>query len=251
MRWVFAYWWMGNNFGDLITPYLIWKMTGKQAVWTERANVEEGTLFMAAGSVLGENLENVVVWGTGAIHAGAVIGKAKEFRAIRGPLTREIITKAGWECPEIYGDPGILLPYYHHPSVKKTHDVGLVPHYADLADVVEAYGNDQRVKIIRVTEPVETVISEILACRTILSSSLHGIVVAETYGIPCAWVEFSDRVVGNGFKFRDYWAGVGAKPLDPVDLRTKGPLVGAVKKARQSLIPGLLKERLLSACPWR
>lgn len=250
MRWVPAFWWMGDNFGDLLTPYLIEKISGKPAVWTERLTFPGQVMYLAAGSVLGENLANVVVWGTGAISADSKVGKAKEWRAVRGPLTREIVRKAGNECPELFGDPGILMPFFFHPKVAKTHDIGIVPHYADLYDVYQAYGDYHRVKIIRVTDPVETVVQEILSCRTILSSSLHGIVMAEAYSIPCAWVEFSDRVVGKGFKFLDYWGGVGAKPLDPIDLRAFGPILPAVKKARQFIIPGLLKQRLLKAAPF-
>jgi hypothetical protein len=250
MQWLHAFWWMGNNFGDLLTPYLIEKITKKRAVWTERTNLPDRTVYMGAGSVLGENLDNVVVWGTGAIAADAKIAKAKEFRAVRGPLTRDIIVKAGWPCPERYGDPGILVPHFFHPRLSKTHDIGVVPHYVDLADVYSAYGRDQAIKIVHVTDPVEKVVMDILSCRTILSSSLHGIVMAEAYSVPCTWVEFSDGVVGQGFKFRDYWAGVGAKPQQPVDLRAKGPLQEAAKRARHHVIPGLIKQDLLKAAPF-
>ena len=65
-------------------------------------------------------------------------------------------------------------------------------------------------------KPYKEVIDEILKCNKIVSSSLHGIVLAEAYGIPAKWEKYSDDVLGNGFKFRDYLSGTG-RTLKDVD----------------------------------
>ena len=55
------------------------------------------------------------------------------------------------------------------------------------------------------------VIHEIAKCEHILSSSLHGLVVADALGIPNGWIKLSDRVVGDGFKFKDYGTAIKRK----------------------------------------
>jgi pyruvyltransferase len=47
-----------------------------------------------------------------------------------------------------------------------------------------------------------------------LSSTLHGLVFAHAYGKPALWLEFGDRVLGNGFKFFDYYHSIGVQPQD-------------------------------------
>ncbi len=58
-------------------------------------------------------------------------------------------------------------------------------------------------------------IDNILSCEIILSSSLHGLIVADAYNTPSSWIKFSNKVYGNGFKFRDYYASIGYEE-DPI-----------------------------------
>ena len=53
-------------------------------------------------------------------------------------------------------------------------------------------------------------------CDFILSSSLHGIIVADSFNIPNAWIYLTDKVIGKGFKFHDYFSAIGInhKPLN-------------------------------------
>jgi hypothetical protein len=86
--------------------------------------------------------------------------------------------------------------------------------------------------IIDVTRPPLEVIAAIAGCERIISSSLHGIVVADAFGLPRRWETF-DRVQGRGFKFHDYSSALGLK-IEPGVWLT--PKAGAVERARAALL---------------
>lgn len=63
-------------------------------------------------------------------------------------------------------------------------------------------------------------IDQILSCEMILSSSLHGIIVADAYGVPNLWCKFTDyEAPGKGFKFKDYYLSVGKSIKNPVHIQ--------------------------------
>ena len=64
------------------------------------------------------------------------------------------------------------------------------------------------INIIDVTQPIEKVIDEINKCEMTLSSSLHGIIISHAYNIKCMWVQISRKIVGNLFKYRDYYCSI-------------------------------------------
>ncbi len=67
---------------------------------------------------------------------------------------------------------------------------------------------DSEVKKINLgTSDIEGTLTEILSCEKIVSSSLHGIILADAYGIPSAWLS-STTPKGLEFKFYDYFISV-------------------------------------------
>ncbi|NJX17587.1 polysaccharide pyruvyl transferase family protein, partial [Tamlana crocina] len=96
----------------------------------------------------------------------------------RGPRTREYLLKLGYDCPEVYGDPAILLLDYYHPSISKKYKLGIVPHYHDYENALKIFGGREEVKVVDLlTMNVEATTTEILECERILSTSLHGLIV--------------------------------------------------------------------------
>ena len=103
--------------------------------------------------------------------------------------------------------------------------IGLIPHYMDknsewIRSIVKKWGSE--CLLIDVENTATNVIHEMNKCHIIISSSLHGIICADALEIPNIWCEISNKVVGGGFKFRDYNSSIDyeQKPYSTRDLGT-------------------------------
>jgi hypothetical protein len=198
----------------MIGPYLYEKITDKPHEFTE--DVNKHPHYMICGSILREATNRSVVLGCGfGEYDQKPEGKPK-IHLVRGKLTEQRLFELGYTKTWGLGDPGLFLPFVYRPEVEKVHEVSVLPHYIDY-EKVKAFNLDW--PVLNITQPVETVINEINQCKKIITSSLHGLIVAHAYGIPAQWVEFSDNVVGKGFKFRDYFTTVGFTQT-PIDCRS-------------------------------
>lgn len=201
-----------ENYGDLLSKYLVEKISGRPTKWVHPKKQAwyhlNKTHFLAIGSVLHHATKHSIVWGSGVIDKEHSIEEA-DFRAVRGPQTRKFLLELGYSCPEIYGDPALLLPKYYNPEVEKNYATGIIPHYHDFEKISKMYNNDPEILVIDLmTLDIEEVTREILQCERTISSSLHGIIVSHAYNIPSIWVEFSDKIFGDGIKYRDYLESV-------------------------------------------
>jgi pyruvyltransferase len=251
---VVAYWWRKRpNFGDTLNPILIEKLSGKRPFHSEdvRANYP-GPVYSVVGSVLQSLTDpNLVVWGSGFIREGAVFRtKPAAVCAVRGPLTRDLVLRQGIPCPAVYGDPALLYPRFFTRPVQRSIRLGVVPHYWDKGHpALERLTDDPLVRIIDVQRDAETVAEEIRACEAIASSSLHGIVIALAFGIPAVWIEVSNRVEGEGFKFRDFFRSIHAPVNAPVPVTERTTASSLLDRAVPHSIE-LDLDRLLLSCPF-
>lgn len=210
------YWWHEKrasgleNYGDLLSKYLVEKISKQKVIDIEHPakGIHKYFFkhFVVIGSIISSATKQSIVWGSGIIKANDNIRDAK-FTAVRGPKTRQRILECGFNCPEVYGDPGILLPlFYKNNTVSKKYKIGIIPHYVDFKAVSEHFRNDDRVKVIDLlTKNIETTTDEILECEHIISSSLHGLIIPQAYHIPSLWIKFSDKLSGDNIKFYDYF----------------------------------------------
>src|SRR5690554_4142773 len=176
------------------------------------------------GSSIHLSDQNSIIWGAGCIsprHLPA--NKPKSTKAVRGPLTRDLLINNEIDCPEIYGDPALLLPIIYSPKRhRKKYKLGVIPHYIDKDNKTIQLIKDRKdilIINIEVGSNFKYFINQIVSCEEVISSSLHGLIVADAYGIPNDWCEFGDKVIGDGFKFKDYFASVGRSTNTPIDLR--------------------------------
>lgn len=195
------------NFGDLLSPWLVHRMTGREVVRADRSEPH----YVAIGSIVSQGTEHSIYWGTGAYgtEGRKEVPQNARFTAVRGPLTRAKLSASkgfGISVPEVYGDPALLLPLYYRPRVPLTHEYGLVIRWSEREWAQATLGPE--VKLIDLSRSdVAAVIRDVLSCRRIVSSSLHGLIVADAYGIPNAWLA-SETPRGGVFKYYDYFASV-------------------------------------------
>jgi pyruvyltransferase len=203
------YWFSGRpNFGDALSAVVVKYMSNATPVLVSSGRRGK---VLAVGSILHRLAEGDIVWGTGAMTETSITPPPRvRFCAVRGPLTRSQIRA---DVPEIYGDPTMLLPRIYTPNEAKRFSVGIVPHYVE-AQAIDV--TDSAISVIDVLSDWRSVIDGITECETIISSSLHGLIVAEAYGVPAIWFTSTDRVLGAGFKFRDYYLSTGREPPPPV-----------------------------------
>jgi hypothetical protein len=214
-------WWSKGprpgNLGDVLTPVILAGL-GVEAEWAPLSNAD----MIATGSVARFARKGQAVWGSGLISARDTLEPGARWLAVRGPLTAEAVRRAGGHVDAL-GDPALLLPTFHNGPVEQVHELGVVPHYIDEATRRSAAGLG-----LRVIEPLSpdplSVVDQIRACRAIVSSSLHGIIVAHAYGIPAAWLACG-RLTGDGVKFRDYAASVGVDLHEYLNMRTAFPIL--------------------------
>jgi len=239
------------NWGDALNPILIKKLSGHSPIL-----VNENPDYLCIGSVLQWATKNTTVWGTGFIAEDRRIPAQVDIRAVRGPLTRKIILEQGFKCPEVYGDPALLYTRFYTPKTKKKYRYGIIPHYIDKKSPwLNQFRNNPNVKIIDIVTPAEEshinrFVDDVNECEIILSSSLHGIILGDALGIPSYWIELSNKVIGKGFKFADYFASVN-RPIVPPIIPNQLDRIKDISSAFHKYKIDIDLDALYNACPFK
>lgn len=224
-----------HNFGDYIGPVIYRLITGKDYVFTKRDKPH----YMVCGSILREANANSIVMGAGYNGEEQRFEEVpKEVVFVRGFNTQKQLAKQGIQT-EVYGDPGLCLPLLYDKPVKVKYEYGFLPHYVDY-DIIEVDYKD--FLKIDPRQNVLTVVDQIRSCKMIVSSSLHGLIVANAYGIPAVWIEFSNKVEGKGYKFKDYYT--------LSDLRKYPSIFNVPKPINKMLYPVFTKREHFTADHW-
>jgi pyruvyltransferase len=215
------FYYISTNIGDGINPlvfrhFIKDSLTYGHVHWgSTQARTETEYCIYGIGSILGmiPSSKSVdIICGSGFIKSDMVPLPVHKIISVRGPLTRKKYVDAGIDCPERYGDLALLFRYIIPPSTScKKYKVGLIPHFIDYNLPIVQQCRDKGWKIIDIcqSETPNKFVEELHECEIILSSSLHGIILADSYGIPAYHTILSNNVLGGEFKFRDYYASVG------------------------------------------
>jgi len=198
-----------ENFGDYISLKLIERMT-QGPVEAVHESLENGRKkILAVGSILHFAANHDIVWGSGINGKHMSLAdyhfSTLNVRAVRGPLTRKfLMDNFGITCPEVYGDPALLMPYFFPEFRKKkqpSREYIVIPHSSEEALFpITLYPH-----VVYPTERWEYIVEQILDSKLVIASSLHGLVVAEAFGVPARML----RVTENEplFKYEDYYRG--------------------------------------------
>lgn len=234
------------NMGDMLNVEIINNIFNREVV---HANNKKCNL-LAIGSLLEQFLmrekntvksfsrkyfgKKMYVWGAGFIaepntliirpnNLPETFFRNIEFTAVRGEYTKNRIEKIQKKTLNnlILGDPGLLASKLIDANkIEKKYKLGIVPHYVDkdnkIMGQIQSAIKDSKIINIQ-AEPMQ-VIEEIAQCETIISTAMHGLIVADSFGIPNRWCRCSDKLTGGNYKFKDYYSVFNLNDMEPLDL---------------------------------
>jgi Polysaccharide pyruvyl transferase. len=208
-----TYWWAATpNFGDRITEDVVAYVSGQEI---KRENAANADIF-AIGSIMLDvrrgirrgNEGQPWIWGSGALRPmNTDFVDHIRVAAVRGPITRELL---GLKT-DVFGDPGVLMSLVLDEKIAKTGRIGVIPHFTKISETAERLAGlgDEVMIIDPAQENHLDVVRQIAGCEAVFSSSLHGLIVADAFGVPNVWLDPDGNHDCARLKFYDYAAGVG------------------------------------------
>jgi len=163
--------------------------------------------LLSIGSVLHFARDGDIVWGSGVngkVSGDAISASDLDVRAIRGPLTAGALRDRGISTPEVFGDPGLLAPSLFGVTrdALPTIEITSLPNLHDLRSWRGAPG------MLSPRNDYLAVMRTIASSRHLVTSSLHGIVIADALGVPVSPVRPTAEAM---FKYEDYYEGTGRR----------------------------------------
>ena len=212
--WCNTYNGINTNFGDILTPYIFNKYNFNTIHSTDINNIN----LYGIGSLLDNIPDNYKgnIWSSGFLmprNNKKTLLKAPH--AIRGKLSLSYLLYDN--SPVALGDGGLLIENVYRPSnILKKYKLGIIPHYVDIEWAnfdIKSFSifKNPDVLFIDSNDDVETYINKLLSCENILSSSLHGLIASDAYGInnglfttPISYQSL--HINKSSFKFKDYYS---------------------------------------------
>lgn len=194
-----TYWSNNKNkeFESQLGPKLIERYTLHTPIWSpvnEAQIVVGGTIL----ECLPSNFSGTVIGiGSGKKETRKSFVDANVL-ALRGPLTQ--LTLDNEQIP-VLADPALLASDFLEVLPQKKYDIGFIADYKDTKNKIDGHQ-------IHISQALETVIKEISKCEKIVTSSLYGIILADSLHIPRMWVRHPE-MKNNGFEFYDYSLSYG------------------------------------------
>ena len=210
------HWWKAEpNFGDAINPLIVGHVSGRKV---EHQGPRKADMF-AIGSMLQvvkrshkekRDKDDIVVWGTGLLNPvfGHDFLDNVELALVRGPITAALLKRE----MKRFGDPGLLINDVLPFERERQDRIGIVPHLSlmDDPDLMAFAKSDPAYLLIDPRGDACEVCLQIASCAHVFASSLHGLIVADAYGVPNTWITPTGK---SGLKYLDYAASIGRRDM--------------------------------------
>ena len=146
----------------------------------------------------------------------------------------------------------LCLPRYYQPVVKQNDKIVIIPHVSCVQEAYELCQTSEKITILNPCKfkSWKEFVDIIVSSKLVLSASLHGLIVADAYGIPNVWVSFPNHAhPDSNFKFRDYFNSVGKESISTPISIVNIDINDVEKYIRNWSAPVIDIDKLLSACP--
>ena len=201
------------NLGDFLGNVIVnWMLAKKGLSLDDYVLQKQHLLTVGSGAV--KSYQNMTMWGAGVERELPQMVRRffqkswfrkLDIRAVRGPMSRDYLMKLGHKCPEVYGDPAILMPLIYTGQGEKKYDFSIIPQLVTEKRIREQYPDAHIISMN--TDDYKGVIDQIVQSKLIVSSSLHGVILADAYGVPSVWYRGIGKEID--FKYKDYYASTG------------------------------------------
>lgn len=245
--------WRLRNFGDELAPRILHQISPDLDVRHVDANRAEIALVgSVAQRVALESRDGTWVIGAG-IPGGlpdAVIRAVRrniarlDVRAVRGPLTASLL---GLPSSTALGDPALLL---EPARTGEGQDRGLlVAHFGSARSStarrnVLHHAQRLELRVVSTASPADVVLNYIGNAPFVVSTSLHGIVLADRAGVPAMPLTLASEPTRD-LRFDDYGAAVGRSHTvrQPLAAISRQDLQSLATTRRSMVDPALLESR--------
>lgn len=240
MKDIQLYYWLGmQNFGDALNIDLCKKLFNINPVMSTPEECEATFIGSTLDDFLFRGLKRfskkyqgninkppIKIWGSGFIapknkfcrrlfNLDEQYFRTIDVKAVRGDLSRKRLEKISNQNLNdvLLADAGLLAKDLKTTPIIKKYKFGVIPHHME-NDVVEfdwlVENLENAIKIPMDIEAVQS-LELISQCDFILSSAMHGLIVADSFGIPNIRLVASKRLIGGDYKFDDYYSSYGIK----------------------------------------
>ena len=262
------------NFGDALNRDVFHKLFDIDVV---KSNTEycdivaigsllQGFVFNASNwtSVFDKYLlPRMFVWGAGFMrnpeYDNEQLLRCIDVCAVRGYLTLDRLIKITGKPLEgvVIADPGLLASrLFNTASVEKKYTLGIIPHYVDEDNPLLNKIRVNNSVLLDIKQPPEIFMMRLAECENAISSAMHGLIAADSLGIPNVRMILSDKIGGGDYKFNDYYSAFGIKEHDRIDLNQQEfsdrdmPSIGANYKICPQKV-GELQDALIASFPYK
>ena len=180
-----------------------------------KAVTRPGTTLLGVGTISENQLKQI-----------SIMAKNVQVLGVRGPRSRDAFLSKFGLNPEVVGDPGLYLYEVFKEQIDKERenqenmkDLCFVSHMVENEQFADLFKEFKNVTISAGGD-IEPIIKFISTCRSIVSSSLHGVIFSHALSIPAAPVQVSQKIYGGDWKYFDYYYGINVTTFSGrVDVR--------------------------------